>query len=164
MTVELHRPFVLDRVGPDGLDIEVKATKAECAALAERMGLPKILALSCRFHLTPELASVVVASGHLTARVVQTCVLTLEEFKATVDERFRVRFVPAGMEDDDIDPESDDEIPYEGSTVDLGEAAAEQLGLALDPYPRMPNAVLPEVEDEGEEHPFAGLAAMRRPN
>ena len=28
--------------------------------------------------------------------------------------------------------------------IDLGEAAAEQLGLALDPYPRMPGVEMPD--------------------
>lgn len=61
-------------------------------------------------------------------------------------------------------PESDDEIPFEGNQIDLGEAAAEQLGLALDPYPRMPGAELPEAEADVELHPFARLAGLRRLN
>ena len=44
-------------------------------------------------------------------------------------------------------------------TIDLGEAAAEQLALALDPYPRAPGAVL-EMEEEPEAAPFAALAAF----
>ena len=46
--------------------------------------------------------------------------------------------------------------------LDLGEAAAEQLALALDPYPRAPDAVLPDIPDEPEVLPFATLASLRR--
>jgi len=162
MTPELHRPILIDRIGPDGLDIVVEATPAECAALAERMNLPAVSALSCEFHLEWESETRGVARGHLRAKVVQTCVVSLEDFEAAVDERFRVRFVPSGEENEFIDPDADDEIPYEGRVLDLGEAAAEQLGLALDPYPRMPGAELPDLEEDDSAHPFAGLAALRR--
>ncbi len=165
MTPELHRLVPLDRIGRDGLDFQVRANPAECAALAERMLLPSILDLTCDFHLTRESDSVVAAHGRLIARVVQTCVVSLDEFEATVDEGFMIRFVPSGEEDEDnIDPDAADEIPYEGRALDLGEAAAEQLGLALDPYPRKPDAALPEIEDETDRNPFAALSALRRPN
>ena len=165
MNPELHRPVPLDRISRDGLDYQVRANPAECSALAERMLLPAILDLTCDFHLTRESDKIVAAHGRLIARVVQTCVVSLDEFEATVDERFSVRFVPSGEEDEDNDdPEAPDEIPYEGRVLDLGEAAAEQLGLALDPYPRMPDAALPEVEGEADLNPFAALNALRRPN
>ncbi len=86
------------------------------------------------------------ARGHLQARVLQTCVVSLDEFEAAVDEIFSLRFVPEGTETDDPDPESEDEMPYSGDVLDLGEAAAEQLALALDPYPRKPDAELPAAE------------------
>jgi uncharacterized metal-binding protein YceD (DUF177 family) len=160
MTIELHRPVSLDRIGPLGLDLTVEANPAECSALAVRMNLPAVLALSCAFHLIREARDIVLARGVLRARVTQTCVISLEEFDAPVEEIFQVRFVPSGEESDDIDPESDDEIPFEGNLIDLGEAAAEQLGLALDPYPRMPGVEIPAVEDEPEPHPFAALRRL----
>jgi uncharacterized metal-binding protein YceD (DUF177 family) len=160
MTPEFHRPLSLDRIGPQGLDMTVEATAAECSALAERMNIPAVLALSCEFHLIREGRDRVLARGALRASVTQTCVISLEEFDAPVQEVFQVRFVPSGEESDDDDPESDDEIPFEGNAIDLGEAAAEQLGLALDPYPRMPGVEMPEVESEPEDHPFAALRRL----
>jgi uncharacterized metal-binding protein YceD (DUF177 family) len=158
---ELHRPVRVARIGPDGFDLVVEATAAECLALAERMLIPAVRGLTCGFRLLREGESVVVAQGRLHADVVQTCIVSAEDFDTTVDEEFRVRFVPAGDETDEPDPESDDEIPYEGDVLDLGDAAAEQLGLALDLYPRMPGATLPETEAEADPHPFAALAALR---
>jgi uncharacterized metal-binding protein YceD (DUF177 family) len=102
----------------------------------------------------------VVATGRLEASVVQTCVVSLEDFESPVAEDFVVHFVPEGTESDDPDPESVDEIPYGGDTIDLGEAAAEQLALSLDPYPRRPDATLPETESPPDPR-LAALAAWR---
>lgn len=159
---ELCRPLAVDRVGPGGLAIEVRADGAECTALAARMAIPAVIDLRCDFDLTAIPGAVVLAEGHLRARVVRVCVVTLEEFEMLTEERFRLRFVPAGRESDDDDPESDDEIPYGGAVIDLGEATAEQLALALEPYPRMPGAALPEAAGEAEEPPFAVLARLPR--
>ena len=160
MNPEFHRPLTLDRIGPHGLDLTVEATATECAALAVRMNLPAVLELSCAFHLLREGRDTVLARGTLRATVTQTCVISLDDFDATIEEVFQVRFVPSGEESDDVDPESDDEIPFEGNVIDLGEAAAEQLGLALDPYPRMPGVEMPEIEDDPEPHPFAALRRL----
>lgn len=158
---ELHRPVAIERIGSAGLDYVVEASAAECTALARRLGLPAVLALSCRFHLRPLPGSVFAARGTLTARIVQTCVVSLDEFEITLQEEFALRFVRAGNETADPDPESDDEIPFDGTMIDLGEAAAEQLALALDPYPRKPDAELPASEAGYPVQPFARLAALR---
>jgi uncharacterized metal-binding protein YceD (DUF177 family) len=160
MTPELHRPVSLDRIGPHGLEVTVEATAAECAALAVRMNLPSILAVSCTFHLIREGRDKVLARGVLRGRVTQTCVVSLDDFDAPVEEVFQIRFVPSGEESDEIDPEADDEVPFEGNAIDLGEAAAEQLGLALDPYPRMPGVEMPVIDEAPEPHPFAGLRRL----
>jgi uncharacterized metal-binding protein YceD (DUF177 family) len=157
---ELHRPLRLSRIGADGLQIVVESNEAERAALARRMLLPAIPALRCRFALTREGRGVIAASGRLDALVVQNCVVSLEDFEAPVTEDFTVHFVPAGTETDDPDPESIDEIPYEGDSIDLGEATAEQLALALDPYPRRPGIVFDEAEEPSDPR-LAALLALR---
>jgi Large ribosomal RNA subunit accumulation protein YceD len=162
MTPELHRPVAMERVGPGGLDYVVEASRDECAALARRMNLPAVLSLTCRFRLEPDLGGAILARGHLIASIVQTCVVSLDDFTAAVEERFVVRCVKDGMETDDPDPEALDEITYAGGIVDLGEATAEQLALALDPYPRCPGAVFPDIEVEPEPHQFANLEALKR--
>jgi len=164
MKTEFSRPLHLDRVGPTGLELTVTANDAECAALAQRMGLPAVRALSCLFRLQPAPGGAVAAEGRLAATVRQVCVVSLEEFETELSEAFAVRFVPAGSESESDDPESVDEIPIAGSTIDLGEAAAEQLALALDPYPRKQGVVLNEKAQAAPENPFARLAALRPRN
>jgi uncharacterized metal-binding protein YceD (DUF177 family) len=159
---ELHRPVALDRIGARGLDLALEATAEECAAVAERLLVVGIRSLRCAFALAPRTGGMVEARGHLQARVVQTCVVSLDEFEASVDEVFSLRFVPEGTETDDPDPETEDEVPYAGDVLDLGEAAVEQLALTLDPYPRKPDAELPVGDDDAPAHPFAGLASLRR--
>jgi uncharacterized metal-binding protein YceD (DUF177 family) len=124
------------------------------------MGLPAVTALRCGFALVRETGGRVAATGRLEAAVVQTCVVSLEDFEAPLTEDFVVHFVPEGTEDDDPDPDSVDEIPYGGDIIDLGEATAEQLALALDPYPRRPDAMLPEAEPAADPR-LAALAAWR---
>lgn len=162
MTPELHRPIAVDRVGSAGLDVTVEATADELAALARRMDLPAVLSLICAFHLHRDAADRLVGRGDLRAEVMQTCVVSLEDFPATVEEQFSVFFVPAGEETGDDDPAAPDEITYENGVIDLGEAAAEQLALALDPYPRAPGAELPDSANDPEEYQFAALAALKR--
>jgi len=161
MTPELYRPVATDRIGPEGLSVVVEATEAERIALAKRLGLPAVHALSCQFDLRGLPGETVAAAGYLSAQLAQVCVVSLDEFEAAVEERFVIHFVPQGRLSDDPDPGSPDEIPYSRGEIDLGEAAAEQLALALDPYPRRPDAALPEQGDKTALHPFAGLAAWR---
>lgn len=170
---ELHRPIAVGKVGPAGLEREVVATPAECAAIAARLLIPAVAALSCRFRLTPLGEGTIAAEGVLAARVTQDCVVTTDPFESEVQEAFRVRFVPESRfvepeEDDLLDLEADDEIPYAGNHIDLGEAAVEQLALALDPYPRGPGAdaaeaALPADPDDTPQSPFAALARRGRP-
>jgi uncharacterized metal-binding protein YceD (DUF177 family) len=163
-TPEFSRPLALDRVGPAMLAIDVTATEAECSALAGRLGVPELHALACRFRLRRVGSGRIAAEGDLRARLVRECVLSLDLFETEQTEAFRVIFVPAGTEDDDPDPESDDEIPYEGAAIDLGETAAEQLALVLDPYPHKPGAALPPDAQEPLDSPFAALARRGNPS
>jgi uncharacterized metal-binding protein YceD (DUF177 family) len=173
---EFSRRIPVGRIGAGGLEQVIEASSDECRMLAERLQLPAVASLSCRFLLTPPLHGQVAAEGELRAEVTQVCVVSLEPFETTVAERFTLRFVPEQAGDlaaeDDIDPASPDELAYAGDAIDIGEAASEQLALALDPYPRMPGIALPQASgemaqpaapDQGSErpHPFAALARLR---
>ncbi|MEJ0015445.1 MAG: DUF177 domain-containing protein [Acetobacteraceae bacterium] len=162
MTPEISRPVAVDRIGPAGIDVTVKATPAECDALAQRMQLPAVQSLTCRVHLARDAGGTLFAHGHLVARVVQTCVITLDDFEATVEDRFVLRCVPEGEETEDDDPETPDEIVSVGGMLDVGEVAAEQLALVLDPYPRAPGAELPEMPDDPMDHGLAALGKLKR--
>jgi hypothetical protein len=169
---ELSRPLPVARIGA-GLRVVVEAKPEECAALAIRMGVLAVQALTCRFDLNLSQGGLsqgggegatIEAAGRLRARVRQTCVVSLEPFEAEVMEDFAVCFVPEGMGSDELDLEAEDEIPYQGTSIDLGEAASEQLALALDPFPRKPGAEMPGPVAPHESGAFAALAKLLPPH
>jgi uncharacterized metal-binding protein YceD (DUF177 family) len=161
MTLELHRPVALDRIGPHGLAVEVEAGPDELPAIATRLRILAVASLHCAFKLRRVGADTIEAQGVLRAQVTETCVVSLDPFCHGVQEAFTVHFVPSGAEDDNPDPEAIDQIPYSGSAADLGEAAVEQLALALDPFPRKPGAALPADATDEMPGPFAALLARR---
>ncbi len=161
MTPELHRPVALDRIGPQGMAVEVEARPGELPAIAARLRVLDVASLHCAFKLRRVGASTIEAQGMLRAAVTETCVISLDPFSHDVQEGFTVHLVPSGTEDDDPDPEAIDQIPYAGGAADLGEAAVEQLALALDPFPRKPGAALPTEAADEASSPFAALMARR---
>lgn len=153
-----------------GRAISVEADADARAAIARRLGL---VALD-RFTLSAEVRTVaggLGARGEVSADVVQACAATDLPVPATIAEPFDLRFLrdvdaPAS-EDEEIEIGSDDLdlLPLEGDRVDLGETAVQTLSLALDPFPRHPDAdrILAEkgVLSEEAAGPFAALAKLR---
>ncbi len=165
MTPEFSHTLPIGRIGPDGFETTVEAGPEQRSGVARRLGIVGIDALACAFRLYPASAGRIEAEARLRARVVQTSVVSLEPFAADIAEDFACVFVPAGTETDHIDPEAVDELPYEGTAIDLGEAATEQLALALDPYPRAPGEETGSGEagpgEAGPERPLAKLSGWR---
>ena len=157
MTPELSRPFAIDRMG-EATRITVDATDAEREAVARRLGVPSVASLVCRFNLRRWEGATVQALGTLQARVTQTCVVSSDAFDTDIAEEFEIRFVPEGMESEEVDLDAPDEIPYAGAVIDLGEATTEQLALALDPFPKKPGAEIPPDAQNAPAGPFAVLA------
>lgn len=65
--------------------------------------------------------------------------MTFEPVPATIDAPFEVVFARQPDEDADdeidVDPNIDDPEPLESDELDVGEIVAQELSLALDPYP-----------------------------
>ena len=169
-TPEFSRPILIDHIGPAWHVEAIEASPAERAALARRFDLLDLPELKAEIRLRRVRAGrYIEASGHFAADVVQSCVVSLEPVAAKLDESFRELYGPIGGDvageasEVLVDPESPE--PVEGGSLDLGEAVAQHLALALDPYPRAPGAVGPGPEKAGEPErpsPFAGLAGLKR--
>ena len=169
MTPEFSRPHRLDQIGTGESNITVEADEKERTALARRFDLVALDHLAARFVLRRD-ATGVRAAGHLSASVTQSCGVTGEPLPAKIEEDFAIRFLPEPGEDESHDEielaaEDLDTVFYTGSALDLGETAAETLALALDPFPRSPNAaeVLKQagVISEEEAGPFGALAGLK---
>ncbi|RIA44460.1 uncharacterized protein DUF177 involved in 23S rRNA accumulation [Hephaestia caeni] len=167
MTPEFSRPIRLDTIGDQPRRIEIEADAAERAALAARFGLIAIDRLAAAFTLHRE-AGGIVARGNVEGAVSQACVVTSEPVPATLDEPVALRFVneeTADEEEIELSGEALDTIAIMGGAIDLGEAAAETMALALEPFPRAPGAEAAlrdaGVLSEEQAGPFGALAELK---
>ncbi|SFP95191.1 YceD family protein [Sphingomonas rubra] len=168
MTPEWSRRERLDAIGVDERHVAIEADADERAALAARFGLSAIEHLAARFAIRRDGAGIT-ATGRVEARVVQPCVATAEPVETAFDEPVSLRFVEpqtGGDPDEEIELGGDalDTIEIEGGAIDLGEAAAETMALAIDPFPRSHGAAATlkaagVVSDE-EVRPAGALAGL----
>lgn len=162
---EFPRPVDLRSITPHPVKLE--AGTDECAALARRFAIPAVRCLTAEIALEAK-GTQVLAAGRLRASIVQSCAVSGEDLPVEIDEPLTFRFVPEPAIDDaeiELAEEECDEIFYSGTAFDLGEAAAQSLALAIDPYLTGPNAqtvrkqVLAAQEPSG---PFAALAGLKK--
>ena len=171
---ELSRP-VKPRALPAG-PLTVDASETERATLAERFGVTAIPALTATVDFGTK-DDAVLAEGTLAATITQPCAVTREELSYDVSEPLMLRFVPAGSvpdyapdEEIELDAEDLDQIEYEGDAFDLGEAIAQTLALAIDPYREGPGAEearrragIVSDEEQAPSGPLAeALAALKK--
>jgi uncharacterized metal-binding protein YceD (DUF177 family) len=186
---EFSRSMAVDRFARSGERIKIEANAVERAALAERFGIVALDRLVATIEVEPRIGG---RGFHVTsalqADVVQSCVVSLEPVPAHIDDEISQLFaeVPesgtrqaAADPGDEVDEEAE---PIVDGLIDLGEMVAQQLAVALPPYPRAPDAAinsvveaLPEgvslcIEDENAEGgdvdeppagPFAALARLK---
>ncbi|TCM17355.1 uncharacterized protein DUF177 involved in 23S rRNA accumulation [Novosphingobium sp. PhB165] len=160
----------LDIRQAEGKDAHLEASEAERDALSQRFGLVRIDSLSADLELTRKDRKVE-ARGTIRAEFIQSCAVSAEDLNVSVNEPLFFRFVPEANghtpdEEIELDASDCDEIEYAGSHIDLGEAVAQSLALAIDPFLTGPDADaarkaagIGTPEDSG---PFAALKALKR--
>ena len=172
----MPRPILADDIREDGKSVvEVEASEAERAALAEAYHLVGISSLKARLNLAKR-GPVIRITGVLKAHLTQICVVTMEPFESDVEDQIELEFAPpayvteawerlaqleASGSAEDL-PEPPDQI-VDGK-IDLGALTSEALALALDPYPKKPGAEFEGLADAAptaEESPFAVLARLK---
>lgn len=177
---EFSIEVALDDVPPDGRGITFAANEAERRGLAKRFELVDLRSLRGKALLKPWRRTGFTLEGRFEADVVQSCVVTLEPVESRLDEAFRIHFLPADLLDQQagapgsereivVDAESDEPPEaLQGGSIDVGEAVAEQLALALDPYPRKLDIAFEEVAPgetaapEERPNPFAALEKLKK--
>ena len=154
---------------------EIEASAEERQALAKRFSLMVLDSLRARIAVAPAAAgSLIRVSGQFEADVVQACVVSLEPVRSRISEAFEQLYslsevVAAELE---VEVGPDDEDPPEPvgpEGIDIGELVAQQLAVAIDPYPRAEGASLEAQREAGltgeagaAEGPFAALASLKR--
>ena len=170
-------PIAVVQIPDTGLHRDLKADQAICAGVAEVGGLREVLSVSASLDVTPMSGGRYHVEGRVRARIGQTCVVTLDPMETDIDEPIDLIFAPPDQipqmadlvdEAQENDRSSDAEIPdppepIENGIIDLGRLATDALYLAVDPYPRKPDAVFePLVEaPDPADHPFAALKALK---
>lgn len=168
---EFSRPIDLRQIGEKPVHLE--ADEAERRRLAGRFAISTIEVLNADVSLIAD-GAVVRAQGRLHAKIQQPCAVSGEDFPVTIDEKVELRFVPATGrvhvpdEEIELDAQDCDEIEYEGTAFDLGEAIAQSLALAIDPFAEGPNAQKARKANgllgQDAAGPFAALAQLRKDN
>lgn len=181
---EFMRPFALDALRDKVVRQRIEAEAPERIALATRFGILGIGRLAAELKVQRIRAGRAVrVEGHILASLSQACVVSLQPVAQTMDERFSVVFVPpedlkplpvnedGDVDIDAVDPDEELEEPLPEGSLDLGELVAQEFAVALDPYPRAPDAAFTKTwgEDapadeasvlpEGKIRPFADLKA-----
>lgn len=163
---EFSRP--IDRRHLTARPSQMVASEDERAALARRFGLVRVDRLEAEIELESD-GEAVNASGRLKADIVQSCAVSGEDLPVAIDEPLALRFVPErAIEDAELELEESqlDEIAFAGHVFDLGEAVAQSLALAIDPYAVGPDAEQARkdagIADEAASGPFAALAALKK--
>lgn len=173
---EFSRILAVEGLTPDKVRKEtVEANAKECAALAKRFDLRELSNLKADLRIRRvEGGDVVRLEGKITADVVQTCVVSLQDVHAHIEGEFDTFLAEEpkhaakkfgdeaefGIDDDDSAPE----IITNGQ-LDLGEMVAQYLSVELDPYPRAPGvslaAQLAEAGIEVKNNPFSVLKNLQ---
>ena len=137
---------MVDRRAITAAPVVLTATDAECAALAERFAIVAVRHLTATVSLEAQ-GEEVRATGNVEAGVVQACAVSGDELDVSISEPLALHFVPTSAlpeydpdEEVELTEEELDQIPYDGTAFDLGEAVAQSLALAIDPYLEGPNA------------------------
>ncbi|QHL89828.1 DUF177 domain-containing protein [Sphingomonas changnyeongensis] len=166
---EFSRPVEASTIGAEPRAITVTATDEERRRLAGRFRLAAIGRLEAELRLVRR-GEAIHADGTASGEAVQHCVVTGDPVPVALDVPIAVRFVAdapaAGPEEEiELSAEDLDTLPVEDGRIDLGELVAESFALALDPYPRAPNAdaALAAATPNGSTGggAFAALAALR---
>lgn len=162
----------LDELDRIAWPITITADARQCAALARRFGFDAIDTLEADIALERQ-GTGWLATGQLRAALAQPCVATGEPVPERIKEPFSIRFEREGTmagegteHELEIDAQDADVVEFSGERIDLGEAMAETLALAVNPYPRSADADAwlnrMGVKSEEEAGPFAALAALKK--
>ncbi len=165
MSSDFAHRLTLDRIR-DGERLDLVADAAECARIAERLGLVGLDRFDAHVALARE-GDQIRATGRIKAALVQSCVASGEPVTARIDEAFDLKFVPepkVGDEEIELSEEECETLFHDGAAIDLGAALADTLALSLEPYPRSPTAEealkAAGVLTEEQAGPFAALAKL----
>jgi len=163
---EFSRLVPLARLGSAPFRQQIAATPSEREELSRRFDLLALDHLTAAVELRRQGAEVIVLEATFEAEFVQSCVVTLEPVPGAISDRFLLIYGPTEEEPQEIASGWNEAVfePLHGDVIDIGEAVAQELSLALPAFPRHSDArVDARTPAETSGAAFASLARLRRP-
>jgi uncharacterized metal-binding protein YceD (DUF177 family) len=161
---EFSRLVPLARLGADPYRHRVEASVAECERLARRFDLVSLDRLAATVILVRTAGGLVRLDAVFEAEFAQTCVISLEPVAGAITQSFSLVYGPVADPNQEIVLAAE-EPAFEqltGDAIDIGEAVAQELSLALPDFPRAPDAAVePIASEEIDDNAFAALARLR---
>jgi uncharacterized metal-binding protein YceD (DUF177 family) len=156
-------PVALEDIPETGMHLEIDAPEPARSEIVPLAGVRELPRLSAVFDLSRRGAGVRV-TGQVSARVGQTCVVTLEPIENGLEEQVDLMFsLASGAPQTDTKDGDEPPEPLVGGKLDLGAIATEFLLLGIDPYPRKAGVEFaPVIADDGSAKPFAALEALKK--
>lgn len=151
--IEFSRKIEARKLALSAQSLKLVANSCECAKLAQRFGLVELQEFSgvVRVRKT-EKPGVFEASGNLTAKLVQQCVVTLDPIVSVIDGDFCLLLVKSSdnpkvlpLRELNIDPNEQEWEPLDEEVIDFGEILAQYLSLDIVPFPRREDADVTEI-------------------
>jgi uncharacterized metal-binding protein YceD (DUF177 family) len=165
-TPEFSRPVPLARLGPEAFRQEIEATAEEREQLARRFDLFALDRLAGIVTLRRLIGGRIRLEATFEAEFAQICVVTLDPVAGRLAEAFSLLYGPPDDAQAELDLDVDEPVyePLIGDAIDIGEALAQELSLALPEFPRQPGAVVELPAAPGSEGgALAELTRLRRP-
>ena len=164
LKTSLDSTLKVDRIRPDSPNFfKFVASDKELKILATRFKFIDVLSLSAVLTICKSARDCWDVVGQLRGVVVQACNSTGVPLRETLDFLIEERYVRSVGDQEEVDVHMGVAEPLENEAINIGELLAQSLAIAVTPWPRAPEA--PETYTSGEEfpdHPFAGLAALKR--
>jgi uncharacterized metal-binding protein YceD (DUF177 family) len=166
LTPEFSRLVPVASLGLEPFRQDIAATAEERARLVRRLDLVALDRLTATVTLHRHSGGLIALEASFEAEFVQNCVVTLEPVAGAVAEKFALLYGPPEGEQGEIELDIDEPVfqPLTGDAIDIGEAVAQELSLALPEFPRDPDAAIEFAAGaEPEGGPFAALEKLRGP-
>lgn len=161
---EFSRQVPLDQIRDKPFARRIEATAEEREKLSRRFDLLVLDRLVAEVGLRRQNAEIILLEAKFEAEFEQCCTVTLEPVRGAVSDHFSLIYGPAPQNQEEFILSGDEPAfePLYGDAIDIGEAVAQGLSLALPVFPRDPDAMIDGVDEaEPFEGPFAALARLR---
>lgn len=172
-------PVKVGHISVNPVTVHLEADAAELTELARLWGVVEVKSLDADLQMTRWKKDGVRLKGKVNARIVQSCVVTLDPVESQIEEELDQIFVPEGSKlarivandvaEMVLDPEGPDSPEtFVGDSIDAGAVVSEFAALAIDPYPRKQGVeFVDHLESDAEQpsarpNPFAVLKDWKK--